>query len=161
MDFWELRSFLSVAETHSIARSAEANNLSPSTINHNISSLESYLGASLVVRSDHNISLTREGQLLYLHTANILRPADELAVLLNENGKDIDGTLSVGASIQGLDSPVNDCVVDFRKRFPSIALRFVSERQRKRTMRASGRCCAKNRGESPSNSRRSSDRLPD
>ena len=61
MDIRVLRYFLTVAREESFSRAAEALYLSQPTLSRQIRDMEEELGATLFVRSNRSVTLTREG----------------------------------------------------------------------------------------------------
>lgn len=63
MDFIWLEDFLSLAATHSFSRAAEQRGVTQSAFSRRIRALEAWLGADLVSRDSHPVTLTDEGKL--------------------------------------------------------------------------------------------------
>ena len=63
MDFKWLEDFLSLAATHSFSRAAEVRGVTQSAFSRRIRALEEWLGADLVNRETHPVTLTEEGKL--------------------------------------------------------------------------------------------------
>lgn len=63
MDFKWLEDFLSLAGTHSFSRASELRGVTQSAFSRRIRALEEWLGATLVNRDSHPVTLTDEGKL--------------------------------------------------------------------------------------------------
>jgi len=63
MDFKWLEDFLCLAGTHSFSRAAEARSVTQSAFSRRIRALEEWLGADLINRNSHPVTLTDEGRL--------------------------------------------------------------------------------------------------
>ncbi|HEX7915493.1 transcriptional regulator GcvA [Rudaea sp.] len=77
-----LRTFEAAARQRNFSRAAEEIHLTPSAVSHQVKALERFLGVRLFMRNGRKqMSLTREGALLFERTAsamNLLREAAEL-----------------------------------------------------------------------------------
>lgn len=73
MEIYELRYFLSVAETENIHRASEKIHVSPPSLSKAISRLEDELGISLFEREGRNIKITAHGKLLQARASEILQ----------------------------------------------------------------------------------------
>lgn len=73
MELKWLEDFLSVAETRSFSRSAEARNVTQSAFSRRIRSLEVWLGTELLDRSVYPISLTADGLAFHRSAQDIVR----------------------------------------------------------------------------------------
>ena len=62
MDFKWLEDFLSLAGTHSFSRAAEIRGVTQSAFSRRIRALEIWLGAELVNRDSHPVTLTDAGK---------------------------------------------------------------------------------------------------
>lgn len=75
----QMREFVTLAQTLSFTRAAEASFVAQSTLSRHIAALEEELGASLVARSTVNVEITDAGRVAYDAFAAILDDADRIA----------------------------------------------------------------------------------
>ena len=68
MDTRQLELFISVAHTLNFSQTAKKYYLTQPAVSHKIKMLEEELGASLLYREGHTVSLTEEG-IMFLHYA--------------------------------------------------------------------------------------------
>lgn len=73
MELKWLEDFLSLSETRSFSRSAEARNVTQSAFSRRIRALEIWLGADLLNRSTYPVALTAEGQAFHETAKEIVR----------------------------------------------------------------------------------------
>jgi DNA-binding transcriptional LysR family regulator len=89
--------FCDLAETESFTRSASINGVTQSAVSQQISSLERQFKARLVERSKKLFRLTREGQVLYDYSKQILQAYEGLHGRLQEIKDIVSGTIRVAA----------------------------------------------------------------
>ena len=76
MEFYHLRSFVTVAENRHLTRAAEQLHVSQPAVSAHIKALEVEIGVTLFVRTATGMQLTTEGELLCRQARVILREAD-------------------------------------------------------------------------------------
>ncbi len=93
ISMYQIKLFIDIAEMHSFSDAAVANYIEQSTLSHQISRLEQYLGVKLFERNYHPIRVTNEGQLLYKQWKPLLQSFyDSLNVLSSSKA-----TLKIGS----------------------------------------------------------------
>jgi DNA-binding transcriptional LysR family regulator len=90
-----LKVFCDLAETESFTKSAQINHVTQSAVSQQISSLERQFKSMLIERSKKKFRLTREGQLLYEYSKQILQTWDSLQSKLQEIKDIVSGTIRV------------------------------------------------------------------
>jgi DNA-binding transcriptional LysR family regulator len=73
-----LKVFCDLAETESFTEAARVNNVTQSAVSQKINSLERRFKSLLIERSQKNFRLTREGQVLYDYSKQIIEIYDLL-----------------------------------------------------------------------------------
>lgn len=73
MELKTLQYFVRIAREESITRAANALHITQPTLSRQIKELEKELNVKLFKRSNHNIQLTDEGQLLKIELKNYLK----------------------------------------------------------------------------------------
>ena len=90
-----LKVFCDLAETESFTKSAQINHVTQSAVSQQISSLERTFKSLLIERSKKKFRLTREGQVLYDYSKQIIQTYDSLFHKLQEIKDIISGTIRV------------------------------------------------------------------
>jgi len=95
MQIESLKVFCDLAETESFTKAAHVNNVTQSAVSQQISSLERVFKSLLIERSKKKFRLTREGQVLYDYSKQIISTYDALHSKLQEIKDIISGTIRV------------------------------------------------------------------
>ena len=95
MQIESLKVFCDLAETESFTRAAQINGVTQSAVSQQISSLERQFKSLLIERSKKKFRLTREGQVLYDFSKQIIQTYSELQNKLQEIKNIISGTIRV------------------------------------------------------------------
>jgi LysR family transcriptional regulator, transcriptional activator of the cysJI operon len=95
MQIESLKVFCDLAETESFTKSAQINNVTQSAVSQQISSLERQFHSLLIERSKKRFRLTREGQVLYDYSKQVIQTYDSLLSKLQEIKDIISGTIRV------------------------------------------------------------------
>ena len=120
MQIDSLKVFCDLAETESFTKAAHINGVTQSAVSQQISSLERQFKSLLIERSKKKFRLTREGQLLYDYSKQIIQTYDALHSKLQEIKDIISGTIRVATiySIGLHDLP--PYVKRFLKDYPTV-----------------------------------------
>ena len=112
--------FCDLAETESFTKAAQINNVTQSAVSQQISSLERAFKSLLIERSKKKFRLTREGQVLYDYSKQIIQTYESLHSKLQELKDIISGTIRVATiySIGLHDLPAY--VKKFMKSYPTV-----------------------------------------
>ena len=84
MQIESLKVFCDLAETESFTKAAQINDVTQSAVSQQISSLEKRFKSLLIERSKKKFRLTREGQVLYEYSKQIIQTYDSLHNRLQE-----------------------------------------------------------------------------
>ncbi|MCX6894333.1 MAG: LysR family transcriptional regulator [Verrucomicrobia bacterium] len=95
MQIESLKMFCDLAETESFTKAAQINEVTQSAVSQQISSLERLFKSLLIERSKKKFRLTREGQVLYDYSKQIIQTYDALQNTLQEIKDIISGTIRV------------------------------------------------------------------
>jgi DNA-binding transcriptional LysR family regulator len=98
MDIHQLKVFISVFKNRSFSRASEELYLTQPTISNHIKLLEEEFHCKLFDRLGRSIIPTREAEVLYSHSIELIEKADTLKEAIGEIRKDLTGKLIVGAS---------------------------------------------------------------
>ena len=95
MQIESLKVFCDLAETESFTRAAQINGVTQSAVSQQISSLERQFKSLLIERSKKKFRLTREGQMLYEYSKQIIQTYEGLFSKLQEIKNVISGAVRV------------------------------------------------------------------
>src|SRR5471030_275753 len=84
MQVESLKMFCDLAETESFTKAAQISNVTQSAVSQQISSLERVFKSLLIERSKKKFRLTREGQVLYDYSKQIIQTYESLHSKLQE-----------------------------------------------------------------------------
>ena len=120
MQIESLKVFCDLAETESFTKAAQINSVTQSAVSQQISSLERQFKSLLIERSKKKFRLTREGQVLYDFSKQIIQTYDALHSKLQEIKDIISGTIRVATiySIGLHDLP--PYIKRFLKDYPTV-----------------------------------------
>src|SRR3989454_3994978 len=120
MQIDSLKVFCDLAETESFTKAAQINEVTQSAVSQQISSLERTFKSLLIERSKKKFRLTREGQVLYDYSKQIIGTYDALHSKLQEIKDIISGTIRVATiySIGLHDLP--PYLKKFLKAYPTV-----------------------------------------
>jgi len=120
MQIDSLKVFCDLAESESFTKAAQINNVTQSAVSQQISSLERVFKSLLIERSKKRFRLTREGQVLYDYSKQIIATYEGLGSKLQEIKDIISGTIRVATiySIGLHDLP--PYLKKFLKAYPTV-----------------------------------------
>jgi DNA-binding transcriptional LysR family regulator len=120
MQIESLKMFCDLAETESFTKAAQISGVTQSAVSQQISSLERIFKSLLIERSKKRFRLTREGQVLYDYSKQIIQSYESLHSKLQELKDIISGTIRVATiySIGLHDLP--SYVKRFMKSYPTV-----------------------------------------
>ena len=120
MQIESLKVFCDLSETESFTKAAQINGVTQSAVSQQISSLERQFKSLLIERSKKKFRLTREGQVLYDFSKQVVQSYDALHSKLQEIKDIISGTIRVATiySIGLHDLP--PYIKRFLKDYPTV-----------------------------------------
>jgi len=120
MQIESLKVYCDLAETESFTKAAQINDVTQSAVSQQISSLERQFKSLLIERSKKKFRLTREGQVLYDYSKQIIQTYDALHSKLQEIKDIITGPIRVATiySIGLHDLP--PYIKRFLKAYPTV-----------------------------------------
>ena len=120
MQIESLKVFCDLAETESFTKAAQINGVTQSAVSQQISALERTFKSLLIERSKKKFRLTREGQVLYDYSKQIIQTYESLDSKLQELKDIISGTIRVATiySIGLHDLP--PYIKRFMKSYPTV-----------------------------------------
>jgi len=120
MQIESLKVFCDLADTASFTKAAQINSVTQSAVSQQISSLERIFKSLLIERSKKRFRLTREGQVLYDYSKQIIQTYESLNSKLQELKDIISGTIRVSTiySIGLHDLP--PYIKKFMRSYPTV-----------------------------------------
>jgi DNA-binding transcriptional LysR family regulator len=128
MQIESLKVFCDLAETKSFTKAAQINSVTQSAVSQQISSLERIFKSLLIERSKKKFRLTREGQVLYDYSKQIIQTYESLYSKLQELKDIISGTIRVATiySIGLHDLP--PYIKKFSRSYPTVNVQIEYRR---------------------------------
>jgi DNA-binding transcriptional LysR family regulator len=125
MDIHHLRIFASVYKNKSFSKASKELHLTQPTISSHVMGLEDEFGCKLFDRLGRSIIPTKEAEVLYSHTMEIIGKADTLKEVIGLIKKDVTGKLIIGAStIPGIYL-LPPMMAIFQKKYQSISFQIL------------------------------------
>src|SRR5512146_2813983 len=120
MQIESLKVFCDLSETESFTKAAQINDVTQSAVSQQISSLERLFNSLLIERSKKRFRLTREGQVLYEYSKQVIQTYNALRARLEEIKEIVSGTIRVATiySIGLHDLP--SYLKAFLKAYPTV-----------------------------------------
>jgi DNA-binding transcriptional LysR family regulator len=120
MQIESLKVFCDLTETESFTKAAQINKVTQSAVSQQISALERYFKSLLIERSKKHFRLTREGQVLYDYSKQVVQTYTALHNKLQEVKEIISGTIRVATiySVGLHDLP--PYIKNFLKSYPTV-----------------------------------------
>lgn len=120
--------FYYVAKYKSFTKAAKVLNGNQSNISRYMTSLEEQMGCKLLNRSNHGISLTAEGTILYSHMNVIhqhVKAAENELTHCNDDAS--RGAVTIGLSEMTLHGFLVNIISQYRDTYPDVKIRLVNE----------------------------------
>jgi DNA-binding transcriptional LysR family regulator len=125
MDIHQLKVFTSVFKKKSFSKASEELHLTQPTISNHIKSLEDELDCKLFDRLGRTIIPTREAEVLYDHSMEIIEKASILKDAIGQIREDLTGKIIVGASTIPGVYLIPRIMTQFQKSYPSISFQIL------------------------------------
>ncbi len=126
MEIRVLKYFLTVAREGSITDAANYLHLTQPTLSRQLQELEKELGQKLLIRTNHNVSLTPEGMILRKRAEAILdmveKTENEFASLKDE----IAGEVHIGSGETGTFKFIAEIIDEIHREYPGIIFHIYS-----------------------------------
>ena len=119
MDIATIETFLKVASTQNISKTAQQIGYSQSTVTMQIQKLEKELGVKLFERIGKHIYLTTQGRAFIPYANNLLKAKNE-ALTFASNENDIVGQLRIGGVESICTGLLPELLIDFHKHCPHV-----------------------------------------
>lgn len=120
MELRHLRYFCAVAEQRGFSSSARVLHVSQSAISEQISDLEREIGVALLVRGQHKIRLTEQGEVFLAEAKKVLAAADHAVDMAQRSARGESGALKIGFFQGGTGPDVPAIIKNFRSLHPDV-----------------------------------------
>ena len=120
MEMKQLEAFVAVVQHNSFSKAADMIYLSQPTISAHISSLESEIGAQLLIRSTKAVYPTPTGKELFHRAKSILALRDEAVSSVNKIDRELSGEISILASTVPAQFLLPEIITAFQKIYPHV-----------------------------------------
>ncbi|MDE7398368.1 MAG: LysR family transcriptional regulator [Oscillospiraceae bacterium] len=121
----QLDTFICIADNGSFNKSAEKLFISSTAVIKQINALEAHLDIKLLNRTNHGITLTPAGSVLYRHAKNIIKYSASAVAEARQAMNISNTTFCVGTSILNPCKPFMDVWYRISDRFPEYKLHIV------------------------------------
>jgi DNA-binding transcriptional LysR family regulator len=125
MDIHQLKVFISVFKNRSFSKASEELHLTQPTISNHIKLLEEGFNCKLFDRMGRTIIPTKEAEVLYIHSIELIAKADALKEAIGEIRKDLTGKLIIGASTIPGVYLLPGIMSGFQKKYPSTSFQIL------------------------------------
>lgn len=123
MQFRQLRYFVKIVEAGSFSRAASIVHIAQPALSQQIADLETRLGVTLLQRSVRGVRPTAAGEVLYKEASALLRQLDRLPGLVQSNGGEAVGSVSLGIAASLAPKLVAGIVEECRSKLPKVTIR--------------------------------------
>jgi DNA-binding transcriptional LysR family regulator len=120
LDIQFLHTFVSVVDHGSMAAAARTLNITPAAVAQQIRTLERQIGTPLIARAGRTVSVTEAGARILERARHLLRDANDLRAVANDEGT--AGELRLGAGTTALTGILPDILARVVSRFPQISV---------------------------------------
>jgi len=125
MKIHQLTVFVSVYKNKSFSKASKEIQLTQPTISNHIKALEDELDCKLFDRSNKTIIPTKEAEVLYGHSVDIIEKADTIKDALGQLKKELTGKLVIGASTIPGVYLMPRVMTEFQRKYPSISFQIL------------------------------------
>ena len=125
MNIHQLTVFVSVFKNKSFSKASDKLQLTQPTISNHIKLLEDELDCTLLDRSSKTIIPTKQAEVIYGYSLDIIKKADTIKDALGKLKKDLTGKLVIGASTIPGVYLMPRVMTDFQKKYPSISFQIL------------------------------------
>jgi DNA-binding transcriptional LysR family regulator len=122
LEISQIQTLVAVAKTGSFSKAAEELHVTQSAISQSIKNLEQKIEVPLFSRSGKKVSLTLEGEKLYLMSKKFLARIDETLNEIRQDKNEMSGKIRIGTLMGIGKSWLGDQLMDFVEEYPLIHL---------------------------------------
>src|SRR5215813_206025 len=115
-----IRVFSRIAEVGSLSAVARELKTSQSRVSKLLADLEDHLGARLIHRTTHSLSLTEEGRVVYEHALAVLQALHNLETSVGKGSRRPTGRIKLGSPVAFGRLQVATRLKEFLSRYPEL-----------------------------------------
>ena len=127
MRFDYLKTFLTVAKTHSFSLAAKELGLTQGAVSHHIAALEEYFDAEFFKRAASGVEVTDAGAILVETAEKILKDVEDAKAEISSKKLELGGTIRIEASTIPGEHIIPGLVAEFQKKYPSVKFKIKAE----------------------------------
>ncbi|MFC4698988.1 LysR family transcriptional regulator [Glaciecola siphonariae] len=120
LNLLEMKTFTTLVECQSSSKTAELLGVANSAVSRRIKDLESHLGVQLIKRTTRRMSVTDDGMHFYQRCRRILEDIEEAEHELNNQARDIKGTIKLSAPLSFGVKHLAPIITEFMLAYPAI-----------------------------------------
>jgi len=122
-----LKTFLTVARTHSFSIAAKELKTSQGTVSHQIAALEEYFDAELFKRTANGVEVTAAGATLKETAEKILQETQDAKAKISVTKKTLSGIIRIVASTIPEEHVLPSIIAEFQDKYPEVKFRIKAE----------------------------------
>jgi DNA-binding transcriptional LysR family regulator len=119
------RSFVAIAESGSLSKSAERMRVSQSTLTRQMQALEQEIGGKLLERTHRGVALTAAGQMLFTSTKPLIAKFDAAIADTRKRAQGRSGLLRIGYLISAATEYLNPALAVLRREHPELKIKLM------------------------------------
>jgi len=122
-----LKTFLTVARTHSFSVAAKELGISQGTVSHQIAALGEYFDAELFKRTANGVEVTASGEALKETAEKMLQEAQDVKAKISATKQNLSGTIRIAASTIPEEHVIPSLIAEFQKRHHNVKFKIKAE----------------------------------
>ena len=127
MRFDYLKTFLTVAKTHSFSHAAKELDLTQGAVSHHIAALEKYFDAEFFKRAANGVEVTDAGAILAEAAEKILSEVEQVKVEVSTTKSILSGAIKIAASTIPSEYLLPSLVAEFQKNHSGVKFKIKAE----------------------------------
>ncbi len=120
-----LNSFVAIAESGSLSKTAERFRVSQSTLTRQVQVLEQEIGGRLFERSHRGVALTAAGQTLFNRLTPLLEKFEAAVAEARKRARGQSGSLRIGYLMSAAAEYLNPALKDVRAHHPEVKVKLI------------------------------------
>ena len=126
MKISDLREFLKLSQSLNFSQTAKELYISQPVLSKHISNLERDLGVKLFIRDQHQVRLTRVGEIFAHEADEVVRRYDRAIETVNHVKAGADSAMTIGFLSGAVMGPLSQALVELDEKHPNTPMRFLS-----------------------------------
>ncbi|TEW44019.1 HTH-type transcriptional activator IlvY [Psychromonas algicola] len=126
MDIKSLHIFVHLSQSLHFSKTAQAMNVSPSTLSRLIQRLEEELGANLLIRDNRSVLLTEAGLAFKQFAAQQIEQWDLLKHSISQGANELEGEINLYCSVTAAYSHLPPILDRFRRNHPNVEIKLTT-----------------------------------